>query len=133
MSRQNPDAQEAKKPPAVKSKESGADNLQLDEGNAQRSSRVVAAAVRMELSIQSLGPALAAIETPVSPQLARSLQATENAWREIREEFGLLSSTELSRAVGSSSPNRSYASDQRNAGNLLAVKRPGGMKYPGFQ
>lgn len=96
-------------------------------------SSVVAAAVRMERSIQALGPALAAIESPVSPQLAKSLQATENVWREIAQEFGLLSSTELSKAVGSSSPNRSYASEQRNAGKILAVKRPGGMKYPGFQ
>ena len=133
MSRRNSDAQLAKKPTATQAMEPEAENAGLDLDNAQRGSRVVAAAVRMERSIQALGPALAAIETPVSPQLARSLQATENAWREMSEEFGLLSSTELSRAVGSSSPNRSYASDQHHAGNLLAVKRPGGMKYPGFQ
>ena len=133
MSRQNPGVRAAKKPTGSQTAEPETENAGPDQDNTQRGSRVVAAAVRMERSIQALGPALAAIETPVSPQLARSLQATENAWREMSEEFGLLSSTELSRAVGSSSPNRSYASDQRNAGNLLAVKRPGGMKYPGFQ
>jgi len=133
MSRQNPGVRAAKKPTGSQTAEPETEYAGPDQDTTQRGSRVVAAAVRMERSIQALGPALAAIETPVSPQLARSLQATENAWREMSEEFGLLSSTELSRAVGSSSPNRSYASDQRNAGNLLAVKRPGGMKYPGFQ
>ncbi|WP_417216689.1 hypothetical protein [Arthrobacter sp.] len=91
------------------------------------------AAINMERSIAALGPALSEVDVDTSPQLARSLQATENAWRDMEAEFGLLTSVEVSRAVGSRSPNRSYASDQRGAGRLLAVKRPGGYKYPGFQ
>lgn len=83
--------------------------------------------------IAALGPALAEIDTPVSPQLARSLAATENAWRALEAEFGLLSSREVSALVGSRSPNRSYASEQRSKGKLIAVKRPGGLRYPGYQ
>jgi hypothetical protein len=51
----------------------------------------------------------------------------------MESEFGLLSSTEVSERVGSRSPNRSYASEQRAKGSLLAVKRPGGLRYPGYQ
>ncbi|MBM6620475.1 hypothetical protein JTF08_02515 [Micrococcaceae bacterium RIT802] len=95
--------------------------------------KLIMAAINMERSVAALGPALAEVEVETSPQLARSMQATENAWRKMEAEFGLLTSLEVSRAVGSKSPNRSYASDQRGAGRLLAVKRPGGYKYPGFQ
>ncbi|MCO4251548.1 hypothetical protein [Pseudarthrobacter raffinosi] len=90
-------------------------------------------AENMEQSIAALGPALADIETPVSPQLARSVAATESAWRELEAEFGLLSSLQVSELVGSKSPNRSYASEQHAKGRLIAVKRPGGLRYPGFQ
>ncbi len=37
----------------------------------------------MATSIKALGPALAEIKTHVSPQLARSVAATENAWRKL--------------------------------------------------
>ncbi|WP_144662866.1 hypothetical protein [Paenarthrobacter nicotinovorans] len=95
--------------------------------------KLILAALNMERSVEALGPALADIHGETSPQLARSMQATENAWREMETEFGLLTSIEVSKAVGSKFPNRSYASDQRAAGKLLAIKRPGGFKYPGFQ
>lgn len=96
-------------------------------------SRLLRAAVNMERSVEALGPLLAKVEPESSPQLARSMQATENVWRSVEHEFGLLSSIEVSKAVGSKSPNRSYASEQRALGRLLAIKRPGGFKYPGFQ
>jgi hypothetical protein len=102
-------------------------------GNVHVSSSTVLAAVNMQRSVDALGPALSEIESPVSPQLARSLQATEVAWKDMDAEFGLLSSTEVSERVGSRSPNRSYASEQRAKGNLLAIKRPGGLRYPGYQ
>ncbi|NMR28101.1 hypothetical protein [Crystallibacter degradans] len=94
---------------------------------------LVSAAVNMHRSMKALGAAAAAVETPVSPQVARSVQATENVWRAIEAEFGLLTSTQVSAAVGSSTPNRSFASDQRKAGKLIAIERPGGLRYPGFQ
>lgn len=93
----------------------------------------VSIAENMQRSIDALGPALAGMETPVSPQLARSIAATENTWLKINEEFGLLSSLEVSELVGSKSPNRSYASEQRSKGRLLAVKRLNEFRYPGFQ
>ncbi|MDJ0354426.1 hypothetical protein [Pseudarthrobacter sp. PH31-O2] len=102
-------------------------------GRLSSHSKLLQAAINMERSVEALGPVLAAVDEEVSPQLARSLQATENAWRKMEAEFGLLSSKEVSEAVGSKSPNRSFASDQRAAGKLLAVKRPGGFRYPGFQ
>jgi hypothetical protein len=95
--------------------------------------QLIDSAVNMELSIIALGSALESVGGPVSPQLARSVQATENVWRDMEAEFGLLTSTEVSQAVGSKSPNRSYASDQRAAGRLLAIKRSGAYRYPGFQ
>ncbi|WP_404290985.1 hypothetical protein [Glutamicibacter arilaitensis] len=90
-------------------------------------------AMNMEQSIAALAPALAEMVTPVSPQLARNLAATENAWRELEAEFGLFTSLEVSALVGSKSPNRSYASEQHSKGKLIAVRRPGGLRYPGFQ
>lgn len=66
-------------------------------------------------------------------RVVQSIQATENVWRAIEAEFGLLSSTEVSTAVGCSTPNRSFAYDQRKAGRLIAVSRPEGLRYPGFQ
>lgn len=82
--------------------------------------------------LSSLSPAMAGAEVAVSPQLARSAQATENAWREIEDEFGLLSSTEAATRMGYGS-NRNWASAQRRAGKLLGVRRGGAYRYPGFQ
>lgn len=82
--------------------------------------------------LSSLSPAMAGAETTVSPQLARSAQATENAWREVEEEFGLLTSTEAAERMGYRS-NRTWASAQRKAGKLLGIRRGGAYRYPGFQ
>ncbi|MCW4466568.1 hypothetical protein OK351_13800 [Glutamicibacter sp. MNS18] len=102
-------------------------------GHIARTQPLMVIAENMQRSIAALGPALAEIEPPVSPQLARNMAATEKAWRELEAEFGLLTSLEVSEAVGSKSPNRSYAWEQRSKGRLIAVKRPGGLRYPGFQ
>jgi hypothetical protein len=95
--------------------------------------RPSSAMARMLQSVEALGPALAEPEADTSPQLARSLQATENAWRKMEREFGLLSSREVSERLGSRSPNRSYASDQHSRGRLIAIRRGGAMRFPGFQ
>jgi hypothetical protein len=104
-----------------------------DTAGSPSEEHLLKSAVNMELSIIALGTALESVETPASPQLARSVQATENAYREMEDEFQLLTSIEVSEVVGSRSPNRSYASEQRSAGKLLAIKRAGGFRYPGFQ
>lgn len=84
------------------------------------------------LGLSSLAPAMTAAETAVSPPLARAAQATENAWRAIDEEFGLLSSTEAAEHMGYGR-NRTWASTQRREGRLLGIRRGSGYRYPGFQ
>lgn len=69
----------------------------------------------------------------VDPATARSVQATENVWRRIGEEFGLYSSVRVSELLGSRSANRTIASDMRARGELLGVKRRNAYVYPGFQ
>lgn len=83
--------------------------------------------------MRSLGTAMATNPLPASPQMARSLQAAENAWRSIESEFGLLTSTEVAERLGSRKPHRSTAATQRAAGNLVAVMRGNSYRYPGFQ
>lgn len=68
-----------------------------------------------------------------SAQYARSLQATANAWREMESEFGLLTEAEVAAAVSDEPGNIHFASQERAAGRVLAVKRPEGFRYPGFQ
>ncbi|KIC68690.1 hypothetical protein [Pseudarthrobacter phenanthrenivorans] len=68
-----------------------------------------------------------------STQYTRALQATENAWQEMAAEFGLLTDTEVAAAVSDASASAHFASDERAAGRLLAVERPEGLRYPGFQ
>ncbi|WP_448073941.1 hypothetical protein [Georgenia yuyongxinii] len=84
------------------------------------------------LGLSSLSPAMAMSATSVSPQLARAAQATENVWRQIGHEFGLLTSTEAAEHMGYGR-NRTWASAQRKAGRLLGVRRGGAYRYPGFQ
>lgn len=69
----------------------------------------------------------------VSPQTARALQATENAWRTVDEAFGLLSSGEVARLLGRQITNRALVSRLRTQGRLLGVRRLNAYKYPGFQ
>ncbi|MCW2131723.1 hypothetical protein B0G38_000873 [Arthrobacter sp. VKM Ac-2550] len=97
-------------------------------GSSLIGSRPLRAAVKMQKNLKVFGGA--AIETSVSPEVVQSIQATENAWRAIEAEFGLLSSIEVSTAVGCSTPNRSFAYDQRKAGRLIAASRPEGLRYP---
>lgn len=69
----------------------------------------------------------------VSPQMARSLQAAENIWRNIEREFGMLSSTEAAEHLGSRKPNRSMASTLRNEGSIVGIMRGNSYRFPGFQ
>lgn len=82
--------------------------------------------------LSSLSPAMAGAEDPVSPQLARSAQATENVWQEIEEAFGLLTSTQTAEQMRYGT-NRTWASVQRRSGKLLGVRRGSAYRYPGFQ
>jgi len=80
----------------------------------------------------SLGTAIS--KAPVLPAgYARALQATDNVWRDIDEEFGLLTSAEVAKAIGAKSQNRYVVSDLRQKGKLLGVRRLNAYRYPGFQ
>ena len=64
---------------------------------------------------------------------AAAIQSTENLWRAISDEWGLLSSSDVATLLGANSATPSYASEQRKAGRLLGVKRGQAYAYPGFQ
>lgn len=97
------------------------------------SARLLSQIARVDRSVHALGPAMAANREPTSPQLARSLQAEVNAWKQIEGEFGLLSSSEVAELLGASPNNRNLASEKRRAGKILAVGRGNTFRYPGFQ
>jgi len=80
----------------------------------------------------SLGPAISKTST-VPPGFARAMQASDNVWREIEAEFGLLTSSEVATRLGYKTPNRYVASDLRRKGYLLGVRRLNAYRYPGFQ
>lgn len=75
--------------------------------------------------------ALARLPHTTTPEVAQRAQATENTWRNIEKEFGLLTSAEVADRVGKA--GRSYAHQRRTNGDLLAVRRGGRDYYPGFQ
>ncbi|WP_024793259.1 hypothetical protein [Tomitella biformata] len=85
-------------------------------------------------SVLALGVAVQAVDAPTTPQIARAVQATENRWRAIESEFGLLNSTDVARLLGSRASNtRSFTADQRKAGRVLGIRRGKSYLYPGFQ
>lgn len=93
----------------------------------------VRAAVAYKDSVEQLEAALVALPTTTDPATARAVQATENVWRRIGSEFGLLSSSEVSGLLGASNSNRAYAGQLRQRGQLLAARRKNAYVFPGFQ
>jgi hypothetical protein len=92
------------------------------------------AVANMRRSLAALGSAASAIDLPASPQMARGVQATENAWRAMDAEFGLLSGSEVARLLGSKARSAAgFAADRRKAGKLLGIRRRNAFVYPGFQ
>ena len=86
-----------------------------------------------ERSIAALGSAMASNPEPVSPELARSLQAEENWWRKIERELPSLTSAEAAELMGAKPTNRNFASSQRAAGKLLGYTRRHAARFPKFQ
>lgn len=76
---------------------------------------------------------VAAFKGTASPQLARAVQASENVWKDIAREYGMLTSMEVAQLIGSEKSGRSLAADQRAAGKLISIKRGNKQLYPGFQ
>lgn len=82
----------------------------------------------------ALRRSLSALTGDISPEQTYRAQTTENAWRQIEAEFGLLTAAEVAQRVGSTAKSaKSYASDARKAGRLLAMKRMNKLLYPAFQ
>lgn len=113
--------------------------MMLDEAisSMQPEFGTTAAALRNVLvyrsAVDSLERALVTLPTVVDPATARAVQATENVWRRIATEFGLLSSSEVSSLLGASNANRAFTSELRKRGELLAAPRKNAYVFPGFQ
>jgi hypothetical protein len=84
-------------------------------------------------AVESFEHALAVLPIAVDPATARAAQATENIWRRVDAEFGLLSSAEVAALRGARNDNRAFASGLRQRGGLLGVQRKNAYVYPGFQ
>ena len=80
----------------------------------------------------ALSEVLARQAEPLPTGVVSSLNDTEVFWRDIEAEFGFLTSTEVSVALGAR-PTRAYASDLRTAGRILGLRRTNRYVYPGFQ
>lgn len=85
------------------------------------------------VTLHDLGNALAGLRSVVDPATARAAQATENVWREVADDYGLLRSGEVGEILGASQGNREFVSNRRNHGELLGVVRINGYLFPGFQ
>ncbi|MBT8163803.1 MULTISPECIES: hypothetical protein [Arthrobacter] len=98
------------------------DRLREDELRLRRTARALAEV------LERTGQGLEA-----SPGVARSVQASENRWRTIAEEYGLLDSGEVAALLGGSGKNRNRAHQLAKEGKIIGVKRGRGTLYPGFE
>ena len=77
--------------------------------------------------------AAAGAGTAPSPQLARAIRATAEAWRRLEEEFGLLTSGEVAELLGAPLTGPSGVAARREARKIIGVRRGNTYVYPGFQ
>jgi hypothetical protein len=91
-------------------------------------------ATRIRESAAALGSALDAVQVYTEPAVARAVQAERNLYDRIDAEFGLLTSAEAGRRLGSrSAAPRNLAAATHRKGTLLAIARGHQMLFPGFQ
>jgi hypothetical protein len=83
--------------------------------------------------IRALQAAVRNLDTTVSPQLARSIQAAENHVRDIDREFGLLSAMQVSVLLGNRAGDARSVNRMRAAGKVLGIRRGNRFLYQGFQ
>ena len=120
---------------AIEAQDDGVDLLlEVLARRSQTLAPALDAVVNAQRSLDALRPALASLPAAVTPELAHGAVATENAWRSMEQEFGLLRTQEASRALGSRAKGRStLAHDRRESGQLLGIRRGNAVLYPGFQ
>lgn len=94
---------------------------------------VLSRVINEQLAIDALGASMAAAPGPVSPEVARSVQAAENWWRTTEDLYPSFSSSEVAWILGAKSTNRNLASTQRAAGKMLGYARRNTIRYPKFQ
>jgi hypothetical protein len=107
------------KPEAVRAAE---DRLRQGEQQLRRTARALAEV------LERTGQGLEA-----SPEVARSVQASENRWRAMAREYGLLDSRAVATLLGGSGTNRNRAHQLAKEGKIIGVKRGRGTLYPGFE
>lgn len=89
---------------------------------------------RLRDSARAVGAALASVTVYTEPAVARAVQAEQNLYARIEAEFGMLTSTEAGKRMGSrSSAPRNLATTARRNNALLAVRQGSYLAYPGFQ
>lgn len=64
--------------------------------------------------------------------VTRSLQASEDRWRAMAKEYGLLNSRAVAALLGDSGTDRNRAGRLAKEGKIIGVKRGRGTLYPGF-
>jgi hypothetical protein len=95
---------------------------------------LVVATQRVREGAQALRAALASVAVYAEPAVARALQAEHNLYARIDAEFGMLSSTEAGKKMGSRSrAPRNLATTAHRNKQLLAVRQGNHLAYPGFQ
>jgi hypothetical protein len=95
---------------------------------------LVVATQRVRESAQAVGAALASVAVYTEPAIARAVQAEQNLYARIEAEFGMLTSTEAGKRMGSRSraPRNLATTAHRNT-TLVAVRKGNSLVYPGFQ
>jgi hypothetical protein len=89
---------------------------------------------RVRESAHAVGVALSSVAVYTEPAVARAVQAEQNLYARIEAEFGLLSSTDAGKRMGSrSSAPRNMATNAHRNKALVAVRRGNYLAYPGFQ
>jgi hypothetical protein len=95
---------------------------------------LTAATRRVRESAQAVGAALSSVTVYTEPAIARAVQAEHNLYGRIEAEFGMLSSAEAGRRMGSrSSAPRNLATTAHRKNQLVAVRQGNYLCYPGFQ
>ena len=95
---------------------------------------LTAANERVRESAHAVGVALSSVAVYTEPAVARAVQAEHNLYARIDAEFGMLTSTEAGKRMGSrSSAPRNLATTAHRNKALVAVRRGNYLSYPGFQ